>query len=97
MVLNRAERSIIFVYALLGVAVATVGLIAFGWQIISFLKAGEWTSLSIIDIGRMFTGESWFYAPAEWKGLHSVLSYVPFSLISFVFGWWIAYSATEHL
>jgi|SRR3989304_2915766 len=79
---------------ILGVGLlAAIGII--GWQIYTYLKLGEWTSLSIITVLRWFSAD-WARSPSDWAGVHKILNEIPLSLTAFVAGvapigvwlWW---------
>ena len=77
-----------------------IGII--GWQIYSYLKLGEWHSLSVITVLRWCNIE-WANSPSDWAGVHKILNEFPLSLASFVTGiapvglwlWWDERSKTK--
>ncbi len=72
---------------------ATVGILV--WQIYSYLRLGEWPSLSIIT-ALHWLNVDWARSPHDWAGVHKVLDAMPLSLTAFVAGmapigvwlWW---------
>ena len=72
---------------------AAIGII--GWQFYSYLKLGEWPSLSVITLLRWFNIE-WAGAPSDWVGVHMILNEFPLSLAALFAGmvpiglwlWW---------
>jgi hypothetical protein len=72
---------------------ATVGII--GWQIYSYLRLGEWQSLSIIT-ALLWLNVDWARLPSDWAGVHKILDAIPLSLTALVAGiapiglwlWW---------
>jgi len=65
------------------VAISALGFFGalgiWGWQILRYLKVGEWPSLSVIDVMRSLKIE-WAYAPDAWIGVHKILNECPLAL-----------------
>lgn len=73
---NDAE-SIFFTCSVLAVF---VGLAVFLYQIYLYLKNGSWTSISLVDTALLIApNNSWLSYPADWAGVHHVLSGVSLS------------------
>ncbi len=79
---------------ILGLGVLTaIGIV--GWQIYSYLKLGEWPSLSVISV-LSWCNIEWARSPSDWVGVHRILNEFPLSLASFFAGiapialwlWW---------
>lgn len=77
-----------------------------GWAVLAlqvfwFLRDGLWTPMSIIDVGVMIVKEnasfySWLVFPMSWTGLHTVLSYIPVSLLGILGGFGIMAAANRY-
>ena len=56
------------------------GLVVFGYQVFLYLKNGSGTSISLIDTALLLApNNSWLNYPADWVGVHQVLSGIPLS------------------
>ena len=83
----------ILVPILVVVILATVGILV--WQIYSYLRFGEWPSLSVIT-ALLWLNVDWARSPRDWAGVHKALEAIPLSLTAFVAGmtpigiwlWW---------
>ncbi len=79
---------------------AAVGML--GWQIYSYLRLGEWPSLSIIT-ALLWLNVDWARSPNDWAGVHKILDAIPLSLTAFLAGiapigvwlWWDERSKTK--
>lgn len=69
-------------------ALVGCGIILF--QIYAYLRFNTWTPVSLIDVAKYFSDDAWLTSPTDWHGLHSLLNFVPASLVLL----FIAYSAT---
>lgn len=91
---SSAGSALDILIPLLGAGVlAAIGIV--GWQIYSYLKLGEWPSLSIITVLLWFNVD-WARSADDWAGVHKILNAFPLSLATFVAGiapigiwlWW---------
>lgn len=60
-------------------ALAGCGIILF--QIYAYLRFNTWTSVSLIDVGTYFSDDAWLTSPSDWHGLHSLLNFIPASVV----------------
>jgi hypothetical protein len=59
---------------------APIGII--GWQALSWLKTGEWQSISL-TAGLAAFGVQWAASPHSWIGIHNVLRHIPLTVAMF--------------
>ena len=71
----------------IGEATAAISALGFlgalgiwGWQIFTYLKVGEWRSLSVID-GMRSLEIRWAHYPDAWIGVHKILNECPLALV----------------
>ncbi len=82
MVNDKALETVLYLAGILvGVAILAI-------QIYFWLKTGEWSSFSILDVFLYFgfIEERWYFTPDNWNGLHSVMDWLHGS-IAIVFAW----------
>lgn len=53
-----------------------------GWQLYTYLKLGEWHSISVITAMR-WCEIKWSFSPTGWLGLYEILDFVPLSIAVF--------------
>ncbi len=82
-------------------AVIVGGLISvgiFGWQVLAWLKSGEWTSLPLVGVGIGKAAEllgyeqlrSWVVSPANWIGLHRFLDWLNVAVAPILLGMFLS-------
>ena len=78
--------------ALLGILIASSGIAVLGFQLFSYLRTGDWPSLSLLRVA--FPYVEWLRSPESWYGLHKIttefLAIAPASLALLVVGWLVA-------
>ena len=60
-----------------------VGLPVVGYQVVVYLRSGQWMKLSAIDGFKYFISRdtwSWLWSPQDWIGIHELLESTPLSL-----------------
>lgn len=71
-----------------GMALIFSGIAVLGWQCLSYLQAGAWMPLNVLDVVAYGVDWDWLSRPTDWHGAHQILSSVPASaglvLVGFV-------------
>jgi hypothetical protein len=73
---NFFKTAFIFLFS-----VPAIGIVA--WQIYTYLKDGEWQSVSLITCLQYFNN-TWATTPNDWQGLWNVLNMIPLSIMLLV-------------
>lgn len=89
-ILESTFNAILKGFAVLSIAgLYLIGAGIFLFQIYSYLKKGEWLSISVIDGIKEF-GSTWAANPTDWQGIWNIFNSFPLSLSIIV----IAYIST---
>ncbi|MBZ3693261.1 hypothetical protein [Phyllobacterium calauticae] len=67
---------LISAYVIALMAMGLVGLISLGYQVLGYLRTGQWTAVSLLDALKYF-GFTWATKPVSWVGAHKILDYLP--------------------
>jgi hypothetical protein len=70
---------------LVGIMWLAFALLVAGWQVIGYLKTGNWIGVGVIEVVRFFDGE-WVEKPTSWIGLNEVLRVIPLSITFLAMG-----------
>ncbi|MDX3929091.1 MAG: hypothetical protein QHC90_25235 [Shinella sp.] len=66
-------------------ALFAVGAIAiFAAQTFLCLQAGEWPSMSVIDLIKLFATPPWLEKPDAWIGLYEIVDAIPITFICMI-------------
>ena len=69
--------------SILAFALYLTGFVSFfgiaGWQVLHYLKTGEWMPVSLIT-GLQYLDVPWAFVPMNWVGLHTILDHVHLGL-----------------
>lgn len=60
-----------------------------GWQLLTYLKAGAWRSFSVIDMALFLHGDAappWLMWPQQWIGFHKILAVLPGATVVLIVG-----------
>ncbi|MGQ3211105.1 hypothetical protein [Shinella sp.] len=79
----------------LGMAIFLSGWGTIVYQLYSFLRDGEWVSVSIVKVLTKLPFDrvgDWALAPGSWTGLHRALDFLPYSAAAVVLGFLIMLS-----
>jgi hypothetical protein len=79
------KKAIQSVRMTIGTVMIVAGIGIFGLQCYSWLRSGEWMSVSLIDLWP--NSESF---RQDWRGLYKMFNAIPSALVLFVLGIWIA-------
>lgn len=73
----------VFVWTVMSGIFGAIGIV--GWQLYTYLKLGEWHSISVITAMRWFEIK-WSFSPTGWLGIYEILDFVPLSIAVFCAG-----------
>ena len=70
----------------LGIFLSGIGIIL--WQILYYLKTGEWFSMSVVFLLQKI-GFEWTSNPTDWIGIYNLLDRIPLSFACIMAGWFL--------